>query len=342
MAESSEAGSEANAQGRRAPARPADIPQARRSRVPAMILVLVAFVCGGAVGVQVMRVRHHRYDFQAVVAVNGTVIDKQQLVDRVLKQSGTQVIRVMVGEELTRQFAKKSGTMPTDAEVEKRYATASKQDGFKENMARNGDTPEKVKERMRDAMARERIVNKGVTVTDAEVRKFYESNVDPKNPLALFYVPDQVQIAVIVTATEANAKKALSEMNSGIPWATVVKKYSQDGSKQNSGVLPPTLRGRTRSKDVPGLEDAIFGMKIGETIGPRSFAKAWWIIRCLDKKLSQKKTFEQVKEQAKTGAELVKGIPANSKKVQQQFEDFQKKANLQAFWPQFKDVIKVQ
>lgn len=314
----------------------------KRSRVPVWVLVGAAFVVGVAGGALAMRARSRAYLTQTVVAVNGVPIRRDAFFRRLEMASGRQVIRQMVGEELQLQFAAKNGTLPSDAEVAKRYAELSRNKAFAERMARRGFTPDEARHDIRLELSATEIVNKGIQVSDAEIRRFYQRNVDPKNPRALYYTPEWVQMAVIVTATEAQARRAVSDMNKGIPFATVARTYSKDQSRERGGVLPgPTLRGRTRASKTPGFEAAVFGMKVGQQIGPRKFAGAWWIIRCLDKQPAKKRSFEEVKDEARTGAMLAKGLPVNSKKTQAAFEGFQRKANVQAFWTYYKDAVKV-
>src|SRR5262249_30331990 len=157
-------------------------------------------------------------------------------------------------------------------------------------------------------------MNRGVTVTDQEIRRFYDRNVDKKNSRALYYKPEIAQIAVVVTTKEEDCRKAFAEYKNGVSWKRVVQNYSEDKRNPASdGILPAIARGRTQWAKVPALEETIFGLKIGGMAGPQKFAGAWWIIRCIDKKPEKIISFEQVKEDCRTGAQLLKGIPANGK-----------------------------
>jgi len=80
---------------------------------------------------------------------------------------------------------------------------------------------------------------------------------------------------------------------------------------------------------------------VGDMKGPTKMAGAWWIIRCLDKTPAKTQTYAQAREDAKTGALLTKGIPANTQKLQQEYGEFQRKARIQAFWKQYADAVKV-
>jgi parvulin-like peptidyl-prolyl isomerase len=298
-------------------------------------------VAGLALGALIMRERYKRLAQEVIVSVNGANITKDQFYSRLEKAAGAQVIRAMVGEELVLQYARQNNMLPTEQQVEARLAEEKKKPNYKETLARTRLTESDLKRAFRISLAQAAVLNQGVTVTDPEIRRFYERNVDKKNPNARYYTPETIQIAVIVTRTEEEAKKARQQLRLK-SWAAVVKEFSVDMSKANNGLLPPTLRGRTRASKIAGLEDDLFRMKVGEQMGPRRFAGAWWIIRCVDRKPEKTLPFEQVKDECRTGAMLLKGIPANAKKVQEGFEEFQKKANIQAFWTQYKQAVSAQ
>jgi parvulin-like peptidyl-prolyl isomerase len=101
------------------------------------------------------------------------------------------------------------------------------------------------------------VLTKGITATDAEVKAFYKKNSDPSNKQAVFYTPETIQMAVIVTPTEAEARAALRDLDSGIPFTTVAQNRSKDPSKVSGGMLNPVPRGRTKSSEIPwnGVRD---------------------------------------------------------------------------------------
>lgn len=322
---------------RRAAPRTAEDTGRGPSKIVMLLLALVCLVGGIAIGAFIMRQRYNAR--QVVLAVNGAVITKDDFVRRMERNNGVASLQQLVAEELQMQFARKMGAAPTDAEVNARYAEAAKNPDFLRGLAAVRISPEEFKRNLRLNMAKAAVVNKDVTVTEAEIKKFYQDNIDKKNPDARFYTPETAQIAVIVTTTQAEANKALSELREGRSWSEVVSKYSDDRSKSNEGVLPPFQRGRTKARNVPGLEETIFSMKIGSQLGPKRFQNAWWIIRCLDRKPEVTQPFEKVKEEARTGAMLMKGLPSKAKQIESDFADFQRKANIQIFWPQYRGAI---
>lgn len=322
------------------PGRPGGSGSPSKGRNLLVVWVLLSLAIGIAIGVFGMRSRYRA--LEVVASVNGTTITKDELFGRLQSEFGQATVRQMINEHLQLQYAKDQGVLPTDEEVEARFKKLSEEPGFDEGLRQRGIDAAAFKRQLKLSLAQAAVIGKGVDVTDEEVRKFYKENIDKSNPQALFYTPDMVQLAVIVTQTKAQAQTALKELNEGKPWEEVVEKHSQDSSKMNKGILPPTFRGRTNSTQVPGLDATIFAMKQGDQVGPRQFAGAWWIIRCLDRKSEVIQPFEKVVEQATTGATLVKAGPDRMKEAEAGFAEFRAKAETNAFWPQYSDAVKVQ
>lgn len=304
-----------------------------------ILVAILAFGVGMVIGVFGMR-QHYR-SVEVVASVNGDKISKDQLFDRLQRAAGQTAMQQMAMENLHLQYASKLGVLPTDEQVEARFQELKKQPNFDQTLRAQNQTPEQFKQGLRVSMAQAAVVAKGVDVSDKEIKAFYDTNVDKKNENARFYRPDLVQIAVIVTETQAEARQAQTDLANGIAWTTVVEKYSKDQSKANNGILPPTLRGRTRAAQVPGLEEEIFKMKVGDSLGPKNFAGAWWIIRCLEKQPEYTLKFDDVKGQCEIGAKLVKAGPDAVKKAETGFAEFQKEADIKAFWPQYTEALKI-
>jgi foldase protein PrsA len=312
------------------------------SRTRSIAIACLWIALGLCVGGGAMWMRNRAREREVVVSVNGDVITKDVFYHRLEQAAGEQVIRQMVGEALQVQYAKREKSAPTDEDIARRYREVSRQQGFSQELVRTRRTPDDVKRELRVALCRINTLGKGVTVSDEEIRRYYDANVDPRNPQARYYQPETAQLAVIVMPTEDEAKKALADLHHGIPWATVAKTRSHDATKANGGLMPPLVRGRSNARRYAGFEETIFGMKIGETIGPRRFGGAWWLIRVLDRTAAATQPYEKVKDEARMGATLTKAIPGSSARVQAEFERFQKSAAINAFWVQYRDTVSAQ
>lgn len=314
----------------------------RTRRTTFLPVVLLSFALGLALGL--IALRWLDSNRKAIISINGVSVRQEDFLHR-LEISGTAngtagelVLRQMIAEEVTLQFARKQGVLPSDEEVEKRYAEGAKQTGFAQNLMTTHQTPEDVKRSLQVQMAELALFSKGVTVSEQEIREFYRQNVDHKNPNARYYQPETVQVAVIVTDKEAAAKKALEALASGNTFEAVARAFSKDKSAANGGALPPVRKGSLNAQKFPEMEQMLFSMKPGEQRNLVKLAGAWWIIRCTGHVGEQTTQYERVREECRTGALLAKGLASNGRNMQEQFAAFQRDAQIQVARPEYRNV----
>ncbi len=312
----------------------------RSSRLRPVLVGAALLLIGGLIGGLIVA-RRQQADAD-VLTINGNPITQEQFFHRLQIAAGAPVLRQMYAEEMQLQFAKQMGVLPTQAEVDAKYAEAQKQPNFAQNLKASRQTPEDVKHSLLVNLAQAAIYNKGITVSDADIHAFYDRNTDRRNPQARYYHPEAVQVAVIVTDKPADMDRALHELARGVSFADVARAYSKDQrSAANGGLLPVVQRGRVDPKKFPGLEAKLFGLKPGEQIDRVQIAGAYWIIRCLSHTPETTIPFEQVKDECREGAMLSKGLAANGKSMQDEYTAFQKEAEVKVLWPQYKDTLPV-
>ena len=297
----------------------------------------LALLLGLGLGILVMRHRHATE--KTVAAVNGVVITDGDLYGRLQVAAGQPVMHKLVEEQLQLQFAAKKGVFPTDADVDARYQQISKDPRFLPALAASGMSIQDYKHSLRVKLAQADVLTQGVTVSEAEIRDFYNKESDPRNPQSQFYKPDTITFRVIATPSLTRAQQALADLGQNTPFELVAAQYSIDPSKDNGGQISPLQRGRSPVSQNPALEATLFNMKVGQTSAPLSFNRQWWIFHCEDKALGQSLPFESIKDEAKLGAEIVKGTKLNGPAIQAEFQDFQRSSTLQAFWPQYRQAV---
>lgn len=111
----------------------------------------------------------------------------------------------------------------------------------------------------RDELRRSRLVSDILTrmpkPTDAEIEQYYQQNAEE------FRTSDQVRARQILLHSEDDAKKALAELEKGVAFEQVSKKYSRAPNAARGGDIGFIARGQ-----LPRVfEDAIFNLKAGET-----------------------------------------------------------------------------
>ncbi len=307
-------------------------------RIPAWLTAVCAFVLGATLGVLVMRQRHAAD--KVVVTVNSETIGAQDFYARLEAVAGPQVLRQMVAESLTRQYAQERHLLPTPAEIQSKAEQISAQAAFASaaplaSAAPRPPTPDEARQMAQAQSLQEKLVAQGVDVTDAEAHAYYREQTDPHNPTARFLRPEAVRMAVIVTPSEAQARQAENALCKGTPFVEVAKTYSKDRSASRGGEMPPILRGRTLARQVRGLEDVIFGLQPGETTRPQKLMGAWWIMRCEEKTPAQTLPFAQVQAQCRREARLVKAQRAQGTQVEADFEKYCRSVSVQVFWQRY-------
>jgi parvulin-like peptidyl-prolyl isomerase len=230
---------------------------------------------------------------------------------------------------------------PSDADVDKRYDKASKAQDFNENLRKALQTPDDVKHNIKVKLAQQNVITKGVSITDQEVDTFYKKYSDPSNPNAIYYRPEAVQVAAIISNNEADIKNAQHDLASGVSFADAAKKYSKDKSMANGGLLPPIRRGMLNPKQFPGVESQLFDMKPGQQKDDMKVGNMYWLVRCVAHGQEVHIPFDQVKDDCREAALLVKASQTNGQAVQKDYQDFVKSSDIKAVLPQYKDAVNI-
>jgi foldase protein PrsA len=154
-------------------------------------------------------------------------------------------------KEVTKQFEKiKSQQFPKAAEFQKFLSTSGQT---------VSDLLLRVKLNLLSSKIQQKIVKQKAKVTQAQIAKYYKQN--PKR----FSVAEKRNLLIILTKTEAQAKSAKQEVESGKSFESVAKKVSIDPtSKSNGGKLPGVVKGQ----EEKALDEAVFAAKKNVLTGP--------------------------------------------------------------------------
>jgi peptidyl-prolyl cis-trans isomerase C len=173
-------------------------------------------------------------------------------------------------------------------EVNQRIEDFRKQHGkeVKEDLAGLGIDFEKWKSDMWEDLMIERLrtreVYRKVSVSSAEVRRYYQAN--PQE----FERPEQVRVRQIVTASEADAKKAQELLHSGKDFATVAKEKSTAPEAASGGDLGYFAMG-----DMPGEFNVVFGLPKGGVSDIVKSPYGYHIFKLLEKRRAGKISLEE-------------------------------------------------
>jgi foldase protein PrsA len=160
------------------------------------------------------------------------------------------------------------GLKLSDQEVHKQFeriknASFPKAADFEKFLASSGQTVSdvllRVKLNLLSTKIQQKILKSKRNVSEAQVAKYFHEN--PQR----FAVPEKRDIRVILTKTEAQAKKAKQEIESGQSFASVAKRVSIEPiSRSAGGEVPGVVKG----EEQPALNNAIFASKVSVVGGP--------------------------------------------------------------------------
>lgn len=214
---------------------------------------------------------------------------------KVLENVKEQLLNDMITQRLILQKAAAMKIVTTPEEVNEELDRLIEQFGGREEfdqiLNERGMDLEKLKTDIEYQLTVEKImqeITKGIVVSDAEVREYYDNNPDEFKEY-----PDEVKARHILVDTEEEAKEILKKLKEGADFAELAKEYSKDtSSKEEGGDLGYFNRGIM----VPEFDKAVFEMEVGQISDIVKTQFGYHIIKLEDKKISPIIKFDEIKE----------------------------------------------
>lgn len=305
----------------------------------------VKYALGIALGLAIGGFVIYRYDTRlkpvASVAIldakghpiSATAITFRMFNDRLQMDHGPSTIKSMVQDELTWQFAKSLGVLPSEKDVDEKLAEAKQQDNYTLLLTKQNMTEDQFKDGIRRNLAIANVAMKGITVTEAEIRRTYDNNTAKDNPDDIFYSPPAVICEAIRTSTQARANEAMAEVESNEDFGLVAQQYSDILGPGGSDVLDPIQLGW--SSMPADVQRKLIGLQISQVYGPVyvSVPKdnpkllpnlGWWIFKC-DNTMPEvllPYSDKKVHKDAELLAKVTKGVQVNGAKIMSDFSQF--------------------
>jgi parvulin-like peptidyl-prolyl isomerase len=196
------------------------------------------------------------------------------------KQLKDQAVAYLVQRAEYKQEADKLGITVTDKQVADRLKKIKKQyfggseARYKQQLKTAGLTDAQVRDDVTAQLIQEQIFKKvtgKVTVSDAAVKKYYDTNQSQ------YGVPAQRTVAHILVKTKVLADKLYNQLKGGANFAKLARQYSQDpGSKKEGGKL--TI---SKGQTVANFDQMAFLLKTGAISRPVKTQFGWHIIKAL-------------------------------------------------------------
>jgi len=207
-------------------------------------------------------------------------------------------------KEVKKQFEKiKSQQFPKAAEFEKFLKTSGQT---------VSDLLLRVKLNLLSSKIQQKIVKEKSKVSHAQIEKYYQNNQKR------FGVPEKRDLLIILTKTEAQAKKAKQEIESGKSFESVAKRVSIDPtSKSNGGKLPGVVKGQ----EEKSLDTAVFAAKKSVLTGPIKTPFGYYIFEVTKTTAGSQQSLKQAEASIKSQLTATQQQSALSKFV----KEFKKK-----------------
>lgn len=218
----------------------------------------------------------------------------------VREQAGYLALRMLVDRQIILEMAEKEKVMPTEQEIEAEVERQKKMPGFNERLKTLGYTQDDLKEDIKVEIAAFKLLTKGITVSDDEVKRAYQQNIQQ------FTIPAQVQVALILLDSRKTLNEVQAMLKKGTDFHVVAVQKSLKLPNMPQGVGGVWLREVDDTfKQFPALWQTLQKTPVGGVTSPQPMRLAsaegkavngWVIFKVLDKKDRQVRPLDEVKE----------------------------------------------
>ena len=215
---------------------------------------------------------------RVVARANGVTVTASEVQQVLWQRYGSVTVRELLTQKLLEREAKRRGIEVTDAEVTRTV---------KERHL--PDTAE-VQRQVRAELLLEKLAHAMAKVSEAEARRYFEQH------RAEFELPERVRLRDITLESRENAQaiwQAL-QLRQGTNFADLARHFSTNPMTRqrggDMGIIP-------LQELHPKLRTLVQKMKVGEISPPLEIDGEWVIVKLEARFPSERKTFEQVREE---------------------------------------------
>ena len=216
-----------------------------------------------------------------------------------------EVLRTMIDNEIMLQRAEKAGLMATDPEVDTKFTEIRApytQEEFAKFLKTQNTGVDELKSQIRRELSLQKLINKEIaskiSITDSEVKKFYEANrsnynfPEPQFRIAQIQVTPQDNPALRnlrndKAKNDPEARKKIEtiagRLKQGEDFALLAENYSEDPATASNGGDMGYLGESAFEKTDPELRKMIFSMNPGQISGILSGGDGYRILKMISK-----------------------------------------------------------
>lgn len=226
-----------------------------------------------------------------LAVVNGEAVTKADVYEAMWNQLGPQVVEDLVTQRLIEQEASRRGVSVDRDAVDARIAELAEERGGTEalefELALSGLTMDALRDLLRRNLLIERLLESQITITDDEIREYYDENPDE------FTEPEQVHARHILVEERELAEDLIRQLQDGADFAELAEEHSTDpGSAADGGDLGWFARGRM----VEPFEEAAFGAEPGSVVGPVQTQFGFHVIEVLDRRAERTVSLDEARD----------------------------------------------
>jgi parvulin-like peptidyl-prolyl isomerase len=228
---------------------------------------------------------------QVMAVINGEQITRTELGRECIRRYGEEVLESMVNRQLISDACVKKGVQVTDADVSTEIDKVAGRFGLSRDRwlsllrdERGFSEEQYRREVLWPMLALRHLVASEIEITDADLKKAYESEFGSKVRARLIAV-DTPQKASQVRAQALADPNAFGELSK--------KHTAEPGVAAAYGVIPPIRR----HLGDPGLEQVAFGLKPGQISEVVHVANMYYILKCEEILPQQYLSTQQMAEQ---------------------------------------------
>ena len=225
-----------------------------------------------------------------------------------LEQLEYQIVDIIIINKIIEKYASENNISVSDSEVEdelkKIKDSFQNEEEFQKYLKDSNMALDFLKSLIKDQLLSSKVFNeitKDVKVSDDEVKKYYEENID-----TLFTEPEQIKISYILVKYGDNdpAKKTKEEalekikmiqekLSEGESFENLAGKYSED---ENTNTKGGDLGYFSKGELIQEFESVAFSLNLGEVSSVIETDYGFHLIKLTDYKDARVKTFGEVKD----------------------------------------------
>jgi foldase protein PrsA len=210
------------------------------------------------------------------------------------------LVRSLVQQAQWEQAGAAMGLKVTDEEVDTQLASLKEQyfkgndKKYEEELEKQGLTEEQLRDQIASKILSDKIyaaVTKEATVTEAEIKAYYEKNK------AQYKQPQSRQVRHILVNKKPLADEIYAQLRDGADFAKLARQHSEDTASKAEGGKFEALKGKT----VAPFDKFVFSAKTGDLSTPIKTEFGWHVIEVLeDIEPPSAQPLDEVRETIKT------------------------------------------